>query len=105
MAVLDVGYYPLLAVIALGSALGLVGFLRAFYSTYFEIKEPVHKKTTPLSFSTLIIVLVVLVIATGLLYNYISSSLLQPAVQSLVDPASRIQYVKVAEEYLKLLSG
>ncbi len=105
MSVLDTGYYPLLAIIALGSALGLVGFLRALYSTYFEIKEPVPRKQTPLSFSTLIIVLVVLVIATGLLYNYISDNLLQPAIHSLIDPASRTQYVKVAEEYLKLLSG
>lgn len=105
ISVLDVGYYPLLAVIVLGSALGLVGFLRAFYSTYFETKKPVQRRTIPLSFNTLIIILVVLVIATGLLYNYISKTLLQPAVQSLIDPASRVQYVKVAEEYLKLLSG
>lgn len=106
ISTLEKGYYPVIAVIVLASALGLIGFLRAFYASYFSAKTSSGVKTPPqyLIYS-IIIAFVVLVFATGLAYPYISSKLIDPISASIFNPLKRIEYVRVAEECLKVIFG
>lgn len=103
ISTLEKGYYPIIAIIVLASALGLIGFLRAFYASYFSTKTS-SKIRVPSQYLiySIIIVFVVLVFVTGLAYPFISSKLIDPISASILDPLKRVEYVHIAEEYLKL---
>ncbi len=104
IAVLEKEYYPLIIVIVLSSALALIGFMRAFYATYFTTsKTSKPTQNTSSILNALILVLVILVVLTGILYPLISSNIISPISEYVFNPNSRIEYVRVAEEYLKLI--
>ncbi len=104
ISVLEKEYYPLIIVIVLSSALALIGFMRAFYATYFAVSKTIKSPQTTFSIlNTLILVFAILVLLTGILYPYISSNIISPISEYLFNPNNRIEYVRIAEEYLKLI--
>ncbi len=102
---LEEGAYPLIFVIVFGSALALVGFLRVFYATYFQIEEVPKKLTSTRIFTALILALSLATLALGISYGYVNQTLVEPVVNSLIEESSRLEYVEVAENSLKLVLG
>ena len=83
-------YQPLtLIVMLLGSGLALAGFLRAIYVAYLTPGKPVRRSPTYLK--VLVVSFAVAIIVIGLLYNYVSGYLLEPAWRSITD--YRISYL------------
>ncbi len=100
IASIEAGLYPLIIIIAIGSALALVGFMRAFYAAYFNISKPVDGIEVPASFKAMILLFAIGVIATGVAYYYLAPTVIEPAARALLDPAARKAYVDAAQSLL-----
>lgn len=101
IAALQEGYAPVIIVIAVGSAFALVSFSRALYATYFKPgSAEVSSLTLPVSFKSVLSILLVLTVITGLGYTLINTDLITPIAENLTDSTLRLKYLLTVEEIL-----
>jgi len=103
-AVLENKMYPLIIILALGSVFAFIGFTRLLYSVYgvrtkgieFQFKITIETKTV-------IMLLVVATILSGLFFIYLKNELLDPISMYILSENGRISYIEKAYDLFKLV--
>jgi multicomponent Na+:H+ antiporter subunit D len=106
-AVFNSGYYILLIIMLMGSALAFVGFARLWYTTLTVRSKKAYESGVSGNIGgeikVLLVTFMLLVILTGLFYGVINDRVLAPVVQSLISHDHRVLYVKKAYELFMLI--
>ncbi len=108
IAVFEAKTYILLIVMLIGSALSFAGFSRLWYITLVpRTRKAVEAKklSVGLETETILVLLIILTIVTGIIYGWINDKILSPAVNTLLSDQHRIDYAYQAYRLYKLIGG
>ncbi len=105
-AVFEAGYYPLLIILLLGSALSFIGFSRLWYCTCPRRREYMFKGGVYTETAVVLLMLIIAIVLTGVFFQPLRDYLVNPVTSYLLSKQGRIEYVdKVFRLYKSIVGG